>query len=298
MYPAPFRYHRPAELADAISLLAELGEGAKPLAGGQSLIPILKLRMDEPSDLVDIGRLPVMASIDDTGTGARIGALATHARIAASPLAQRVPIVADCAAGIADVQVRNRGTIGGSVSSADPSCDWPALLHTLDAEVVCRGPHGERVVAIRDFIRDAYTTALTPAELVTGIRFALPPPRSGGAYIGFKKAAPAYPAAAVGIQLRLDDDGACTDVRLVLSAAGPRPVISAEAETLLRGRRLTQANLDAAADAIIAAADPPADARGSAPFKKTMLRTLLHKAAGIAVGRAEGRPNHGAHEYV
>lgn len=298
MYPAPFRYYRPDTLNSAINLLAELGEGAKPLAGGQSLIPILKLRMDEPSALVDIGRLPDLRHITNDDRHIYIGALATHARIAKSEIATLVPIVRDCAAGIADTQVRNRGTIGGSVSFADPSCDWPALLHTLDAEVVCQGPKGQRILSIREFIQDSFTTALTVAELVTEIRFTIPASRSGGSYIVFKKAAPAYPAAAVGIQITLADDDFCKDVRLVLSAVGPRPVISGEAEAVLRGNSLSKDNLEKAAEAIIAAADPVCDARGSAQFKRAMLHSLFNKAAYTAINRARGRQINGGHEYV
>jgi len=298
MYPAAFRYYRPGTLGDAIHLLAELGEGARPLAGGQSLIPILKLRMDEPTALIDIGRLPNLRQIDQADGKVHIGALSTHARIAASGIAALIPIVGDCANGIADAQVRNRGTIGGSVSSADPSCDWPALLHTLDAEIVCQGPQGERILAIRDFIRDSYTTALQGPELVREIRFSIPGERSGGAYMGFKKAAPAYPAATAGIQLSLADDDVCREVRLVLGSAGPRPVVSAEAEALLRGHELSRANLEKAAEAIIACADPPSDSRGSAQFKRTMLHSLFMKAADTAIARARGKQVRGKTEYV
>lgn len=297
MYPAPFRYHRPASLADAITLLADLGEGAKPLAGGQTLIPILKLRMDEPSDLVDINRLPDLRKIGHENDQITIGALCTHAAIAKSDIAHMIPIVGDCAGGIADNQVRNRGTIGGSVSAADPSCDWPSLLHTLDAEIVCEGPAGERIVSIREFIQDSYTTALIGAELVTAIRFPAPAANSGGSYIGFKKAAPAYPAAAVGIQLTLDGD-ICKRVGLVLSAVGPTPVTSTEAEAQLTGKPLTRENLEKAAEAIIAVSDPPADSRGSAQFKRTMLHSLFMKASETAINRARGTTIEGSHDYV
>jgi len=298
MYPAPFRYFRPSSLGEAIKLLSELGDSAKPLAGGQTLIPVLKLRMDEPSDLIDIARLPNIRYIQNDNGQISIGALATHANIAMSEISKQVPIVRDCAGGIADTQVRNRGTIGGSVSAADPSCDWPALLHTLDAEIVCQGPNGKRVLTIRDFILDSYTTALTDAELVTEIRFKVPENHSGGSYIGFKKAAPAYPAASVGIQIALAEEDVCKDVRLVLSAAGPKPVISEEAEAVLRGNSLSKDNLEKAAEAIIAASDPPSDSRGSASFKRTMLHSLFMKAANIAIDRARGNNIIGAHEYV
>jgi len=298
MYPAPFSYHRPGSLNEAIGLLAELGEAAKPLAGGQSLIPILKLRMDEPSDLVDISRLPGLHFLQNDDGNVRIGALSTHALIGRSDLVAAVPILGDCANGIADPQVRARGTIGGSVSSADPSCDWPALLHTLDAEIVCHGKAGVRTVPIRDFICDSYTTVLDDAELVTEIRFKVPPANSGGAYIGFKKSAPAYPTAAVGIQLTLADGDVCRQIRLVLSAAGPRPVTSDEAESLLCGKVLTAERLKQAAEAIVEASNPPADARGSKDFKRAVLRSLFMQAANRAMERAVGTRIMGKHEYV
>jgi len=298
MYPAPFRYFRPDSVDNAIKLLSELGEGAKPLAGGQSLIPILKLRMDEPSDLVDIGRLPDLRHIKNDNESIRIGALATHAHIGKSELVSHIPIVVDCADGIADAQVRSRGTIGGSISTADPSCDWPALLHTLDAEIICQGPNGNRTITIRDFIVDSYTTALSAAELVTEIRFKAPGNHSGGSYIGFKKAAPAYPTAVAGIQITLAEEDVCKDVRLVLNAVGPRPVTSVEAEAVLRGNPLSKDNLEKAAEAIIAASDPQSDSRGSASFKRAMLHSLFIKAANIAISRARGNTINGAHEYV
>lgn len=298
MYPAPFRYHRPDNIRDAIMLLSSLGEGAKPLAGGQTLIPILKLRMDEPSDLVDIGRLPDLGHIREENGLIRIGALATHAGVAMSDVASMVPIVGDCAGGIADPQVRNRGTIGGSVSAADPSCDWPALLHTLAADIVCQGPDGERAIPVSEFIEDSYTTALGDAELVTEIQFRVPGSGSGGAYIGFKKAAPAYPTAAVGIQLTMADEEICQDISLVLSAVGPRPVTSSEAEAQLRGQALTKKNLQNAAEAIVEASDPPSDSRGSADFKRSILRSLFIKTAEQARRRAGGNKIEGSHDYV
>ena len=298
MYPAPFRYHRPATLGSALTLLAELGESARPLAGGQSLIPILKMRMDEPSDLVDIGRLAELAYIRKEGDRYCIGALATHARIAASAAAAEIPVLHDCAANIADPQVRTLGTIGGSVSIADPSSDWPALLHLLDAEIVCRGLQGSRTVSIRDFITDSYSTSLVDGELVTEIRIPVPPANSGGAYLGFKKAAPAYPAASAGVQLTLTAGNICQAVRLVLGAAGPVPVTAPDLEQSLVGQPLTDEKLQQAAAALVDLSDPPTDARGSAEFKRVMLRSLLLRAAHTAMQRAKGENVKGSHEYV
>ncbi len=298
MYPQPFRYHRPQTLGDAITLLSELGEGAKPLSGGQSLIPILKMRMDEPSDLVDITRIPGLSDIKNEKGMFSIGALCTHAQIAKSDIAKSVPILKDCAGGIADPQVRSLGTIGGSVSVADPSSDWPALLFVMSCEVVCQGPDGSRVVPIRDFIVDSYTTCLGDAELVTEIRIPEPPANSGGSYIGFKKAAPAYPAASVAMHLTLDKDGSCSNISLALGSADPLPVTSTEAESILKGNKLTNDLLQQAAEKIVSVSNPPPDARGSSEFKRDILKSLFMKAAAIAVNRAGGSQIDGTHDYV
>ncbi|MFQ5635799.1 MAG: FAD binding domain-containing protein, partial [Gammaproteobacteria bacterium] len=192
MYPAPFAYHRAQTVDDAIALLTELGDGARALAGGQTLLVWVKLRFDEPTDLVDLGRIPHLDQIESNDT-VQIGALTTHARIARSDLAAAIPIISDCANGIADNQVRSRGTVGGSLAAGDPSADWPVLLHTLDAEVQCQGPGGRRSIDINDFVEDLYQTALQPGEIVTGVRFASPAAGSAGAYCAFKRCAPAYP---------------------------------------------------------------------------------------------------------
>ncbi len=298
MYPAPFRYHRPATLGSALALLAELGDSARPLAGGQSLIPILKMRMDEPSDLVDIGRLPELTHIRKEKNHYRIGALATHARIAASAAADNIPVIRDCAGNIADPQVRALGTIGGSVCIADPSSDWPALLNLLDAEIVCQDLEASRKIGIRDFITDSYTNCLADGELVTEIQIPIPPANSGGAYLGFKKAAPAYPAASAGIQLTLTAGNICHDIRMALGAAGPVPVISTEIERSLIGQPLTDAKLQEAAAALVELSEPPSDTRGSADFKRTMLRSLFMRAAQTAMQRAKGETAMGSHDYV
>ena len=298
MHTAPFRYFRPGSINEAIQLMSRLGEEAKPLAGGQTLIPILKLRMDEPSALIDISRLPDLGDIYNDNGQIHIGALATHSQIGRTTCLSDIPFISDCANGIADTQVRNRGTIGGSISTADPSGDWASLLHILDANVVCHGPNGKRTLAIKDFIVDSYTTALETSELVTEVCFNTPAGRSGGSYIGFKKAAPSYPAAAVGIFITLEEEDICKDVRMVLSAVGPRPVVSNEAEAILRGKPLTKSNLTQAAEAIIAASDPLSDARGSAAFKRSMLFSLFKQATNIAINRAKGNLISGTHQYV
>jgi len=297
MYPAPFRYHRAGSVDEAISLLSDLGDEAKPLAGGQTLLVWMKLRFDAPSDLVDLGRIPELSYIEHDDSEVRIGALATHGQIASSPVADIIPIVSDCANGIADYQVRSRGTIGGSLAAGDPSCDWPPLLHTLDAEVLCKGPHGERGIDIKVFIEDIYTTALQENEIVTGIRFKRPAANSAGAYVGFKRCAPAYPTGTAGVQLTLADGNICDDVRIALGSAGLTPIHAIDAEAELRGKPLSKQNIEKAAEAAVAAADPVEDQRGSADFKKSVLRVLVKRAVSIAARRCGGESVENSHEY-
>src|SRR5689334_17268795 len=166
MFPREFQYHRTSSLKEAARLLSQLGEDAKLLAGGQSLIPLMKLRFANPRHLVDLNFIPGTSYIKEENGALRFGALTRHAEIEASTLAAKIPILHDCAAGIADIQVRNRGTIGGSLAEADPSGDWAAVLMTLSTSIRCQGPKGERIVPLSEFIKDAYTTSLAHDELL------------------------------------------------------------------------------------------------------------------------------------
>ncbi|MCC7256984.1 MAG: xanthine dehydrogenase family protein subunit M [Gammaproteobacteria bacterium] len=296
MYPAPFRYHRAATVEEAIARLVEIGEGARALAGGQTLLVWLKMRFDEPTDLVDIGRLPGLRDIEQEAGRVRIGALATHARIARAPLARQIPIVGDCASGIADNQVRSRGTIGGSLAAGDPSCDWPVLLTTLDAEVHCRGPSGTRTLPADGFVQDLYATRLEHGELVTGVSFALPGKGSAGAYVGFKRCAPAFPTSSVGVQLTLNGDD-CTEARIALGSAGLTTIRAKAAEAELRGRTLGAGVIAKAAAAAAAAAEPVADQRGSPAFKRSLIDALVKRGVEVARRRARGETVEVSHEY-
>ena len=158
MYPSPFRYHRAASLMEASSIVAGLGEEAKVLAGGQSLLPLMKLRLASPTHLVDLNFVPGLSFVQRGNGEIRIGALTRHSEIEASPISRQIPILHDCAAGIADVQVRNRGTLGGSLAEADPSGDWGVVLQTLATTVNTIGPHGDRAILLSEFFTDAYTT--------------------------------------------------------------------------------------------------------------------------------------------
>src|SRR5260221_9312 len=193
MYPQAFTYHRASSLKGAVTLLSQLGEDAKVLAGGQSLIPLMKLRFANPAHLVDLNFVDGISYVQQKNDSLHFGALARHAEIEKSPTAAKIPILHDCAAGIADVQVRNRGTIGGSLAEADPSGDWGTVLLTLSCEVRCIGVTGERSLKLSEFLKEAYTTALASDELVSEVVVKFPQENTAGAYIPFKPAVPGKP---------------------------------------------------------------------------------------------------------
>lgn len=298
MYPRPFHYHRASSISEAASLLAELGEDSKLLAGGQSLIPLMKLRFSSPSHLVDLNFLPGLSYAKQEGKILRFGALTRHAEIEASPLAKKVPILYDCASGIADAQVRHRGTLGGSLAEADPSGDWAPVLLTLETEVVAAGPEGERTIPLAEFFLDAYTTALAPAEVLREVVVRVPPAKSGGAYLALKRAPPVYATASAAVHLTLEDKNTCREIGIALGAVGLTTIKATEAEALLRGRPLTTKNTAAAADAAAAAADPQPDMRGSVDYKRTVVRALVKRAIGAAACRARGERVEVSHSYA
>lgn len=297
MYPRPFHYHRATSLKEAVSMLSQLGEGAKVLAGGQSLIPLLKLRFANPEHLVDLNFIAGTSFIEEENGALRFGAMTRHAEIENSALARKIPVLHDCAAGIADVQVRNRGTIGGSLAEADPSGDWANALITLNTTVHCVGLHGARAVALKDFITDAYTTALAHDELVSEVEVKTPPEGSGGAYLAFKRSAPVYPSASVAVQLTMAGD-ICQDAAIALGCVGLMAIRATEAERALRGKSLDDTNIAVAAEAARAAADPQSDMRGSAEYKRQLVVGLVKRATAIAARRARGEQVEGAHLYA
>ena len=278
-------------------MLAQLGDDAKLLAGGQSLIPLMKLRFANPAHLVDLNFISGTSYIKrDNGT-LRFGALTRHAEIEASAVVAKIPILHDCAAGIADVQVRNRGTIGGSLAEADPSGDWATVLFTLSTEVRCLGTNGERTVSLTDFIKDAYTTALAHDELVSEVAVKMPAAGSGGAYLAFKRSAPVYPTASAAVQLTMEDD-VCKDVAIALGCVGLIPIRAEEAERALRGKTLTEKTIAGAVDAARTAADPQSDMRGSADYKRALVGALVKRAIEIALRRARGEQVEVSHIYA
>ncbi|MFT6366046.1 MAG: carbon-monoxide dehydrogenase medium subunit [Halioglobus sp.] len=280
-----------------MGLLTKFGNDARIMAGGQSVIPMMKLRMGDASELVDIGRLPDLSYVKIEGSTLHIGALATHASIAASDAARKVHLVAETAGGIADRQVRSMGTIGGGLSVADPSGCWPTSLSALDAVIQVFGPRGHRSIAMADFLVDSYVTALETGELITSIDIPLPSQGTASAYLAFKRSASAYPTVSCGVQLSMAGDS-CSAARLVLGGAGPTAVLSAPADASLVGGSINAETLEKAADIILAAAEPPPDARGSVDFKLAMLKDLLVEAGLRAFARSQGEEIVGGHRYA
>jgi carbon-monoxide dehydrogenase medium subunit len=297
MYPRVFHYHRAGSLKEAVSMLSQLGDEARLLAGGQSLIPLMKLRFASPKHLIDLNFISGTSYIKEEDGSLRLGAMTRHAEIEDSSTVHKIPILHDCAAGIADVQVRNRGTIGGSLAEADPSGDWATVLLTLRTEVRCLGTRGERTVPIDEFIKDAYTTALAHDELVREIAVQKPAPNSGGAYLAFKRCAPVYPTASAAVQLTTEGQ-TCKEVRIVLGCVGLTPVRAKQAESALQGTAITDKSLVAAAEAVRAAVDPQTDMRGSAEYKRTLAGALAKRAIEAAHRRALGEKFELSHIYA
>jgi aerobic carbon-monoxide dehydrogenase medium subunit len=297
MYPRPFHYHRASSLKEAAVMLSQLGDDAKLLAGGQSLIPLMKLRFANPKHLVDLNFISETSYIKEENGALRFGPMTRHAEIEASSHVAKIPILHDCAAGIADVQVRNRGTMGGSLAEADPSGDWATVLMTLHTDIRCLGPKGERTVPLAEFVRDAYTTDLAHDELISEVVVGAPPKNSGGAYLAFKRSAPVYPTASAAVQLTMEGD-TCKDAAIVLGCVGLTPLKAKEAESALRGKQVTDTAISAAAESARAAADPQSDMRGSAEYKRRLIGALVKRAIDIAVRRTRGEPVEVSHIYA
>jgi carbon-monoxide dehydrogenase medium subunit len=278
-------------------MLAQIGDEAKLLAGGQSLIPLMKLRFANPRHLVDLNFISGTSYITEEDGALRFGGLTRHAEIENSTTAARLPIIHDCAAGIADVQVRNRGTIGGSIAEADPSGDWATVLLTQAAEIRCLSPKGKRAVPLKQFITDAYTTVLAHDELVSEIEVKIPPKGTGAAYLAFKRAAPVYPTASAAVSVAMDGD-VCKEAAIALGCVGLTAIKASAAEAALRGQRLTDKSIAAAAEAARAAADPQSDMRGSAGYKRALVVALVKRAIQIAARRARGEQVEVSHIYA
>ena len=289
MIPAPFEYHRPASLAEATGLLAELGEDAHVLAGGHSLIPMMKLRLAAPEHLVDLQDIAELKGITREGDEIVIGAMTTqHELIASDELARAVPLIREAALQIADPQVRYLGTIGGNVANGDPGNDMPGLMQCLDAAFELDGPNGRRRVAAREFYRSAYVTAREDGEILSRIRIPLPAPGHGFAYEKLKRKIGDYATAAAAVLLTVSG-GRCGSASVALTNLADTPVFAADAGAALAGSDLGAAAVDAAVAAALAAIDPAADNRGPVAFKQHVAGVMLRRAIARATERATER---------
>lgn len=290
MIPAAFDYHRADTLADALALLERCGDGAKLLAGGQSLLPLLKLRLGMVTDLVDIGGISGLEYIKEEGGFLKIGAMTRESTVERSELIRsRYPILLDTAAVVADPLVRNRATLGGNLAHADPANDHPATMVALGATVVARAPGGERTIPIDQFFTDILSTALKPNEILTEIRIPTPPPQSGGAYLKLERKVGDFATAAVAAQVTLRQSGEVERARIALTDAGSVALEAIQAEQFLQGKKPDGATIAEAARLAAQAASPTADRRGSVEYKREMARVLTVRALRKAVERAGGR---------
>ncbi len=287
MIPAAFDYVAPKTLDEAIALLQRHGDGAKILSGGHSLIPIMKLRLATPSILVDINGIPGLDGIVETDGFLRIGALTREAALEESELIRsKYPILYDTAKMIADPQVRNLATVGGNLAHGDPANDHPATMLALGAQVVAKGPGGERVLPVDGFFVDFFETALRPDEILVEIRVPSPPPRSGGAYLKLERKVGDYAVVGVASFVVVDDDGVCRSAGIGLTNVGMTPLKAKNAEAALTGRRLDEAAIGEAARLAAEAAQPRADLRGSVEYKKAMVKELTKRTLRRAAERA------------
>jgi aerobic carbon-monoxide dehydrogenase medium subunit len=288
MIPASFDYYRASSVADAVQLLTAHAD-AKVLAGGHSLIPLMKLRLAEPPSLVDIGGLRELAGIRETGGSIVLGALTTHHALESSAsLKSKLQVVAEAAAQIGDVQVRNRGTVGGSIVHADPGADLPAVMLALDASMVLQGPAGERTVPAGEFFVEMLTTAVQPNEILVEIRIPALPARSGSAYVKFPNPASNYSVVGAAAAVTLDSAGACQDVRMGISGAAPMPMRATGVEAALRGQQPTPEALRGAAATASEGVDPLDDIHASAEYRLHLCTVMAHRALESAVARARG----------
>jgi carbon-monoxide dehydrogenase medium subunit len=288
MYPAVFEYLKPSSISEAIALLKEHGDDAKFLAGGQSLVPMMKLRVARPKFLIDINRIPDLSFIKEENGQIRCGAMTRHVEFEDSELIRaKLPMIAEAAGAIGDTQVRNRGTLGGALVEADPSGDWGPVVLALNAQMKCVSPKGERLIAAADFFTFAYTSALASDEILTEVIFPLPETGSAGVYLKLERVAGDFAIASAAAQLVLDKNGACRAIGVGITGAAVVPQKAVAVESLLLGKKVTSDLIEAAGLLVQQGADPVEDLRGSAAYKKKAVSAMVKRALREALQRAE-----------
>ncbi|MDG6901071.1 MAG: xanthine dehydrogenase family protein subunit M [Nitrososphaerota archaeon] len=290
MLPPAFDYAAPRSISEAVDLLKRGGEGAKVIAGGQSLLPLLKLRLTLPTLLVDISRIPGLEYMREAEGSLRLGAMTRMADLEASSLLKRkYRIIHDASKVIADPLVRNLGTVGGNISHGDPANDMPAVTLALDAEFEATGPAGTKKIRARDFFLDTYSVALDHEDILTEIRFPQAASRSGSAYLKVEQKVADFAAAGVGVFLRVDAKGECDRVGIGLTAVGPKAVKATKAEDALLGQKPTDREAVKSAAVLAAeASTPTSDIRGTAEYKRGLVKLLTARAVKLAYGRLRG----------
>lgn len=287
MIPPAFDYHAPRSVADAIALLGRLGSDAKLLAGGHSLLPMMKLRFAQPAHLIDLNRIDALRGIREEGDTVVIGAMTVENDLIASRVLQaRVPLLPEAARQIADPQVRNRGTIGGDIAHGDPGNDHPAITLALDATFVLEGPRGRRQVKADGFFKGTYMTDLAEDEILVEIRVPAFAPRTGHAYEKLKRKTGDWATAAAAVVLRLDG-GKVSHVRIALTNLAPTALRATDAEAALLGRPLGDAAIADAAARAMAICDPADDLRGDREYKTAMAGQMVRRALAKAAARCQ-----------
>ena len=279
MIPAAFDYLAPATLEEAIRALASHGEEAKFLAGGHSLLPLMKLRLASPTFLIDLGRIPGLGVISQEGDRILIGALATHYQIESSKLLrEECPLLPQTAGVIGDVQVRNRGTIGGSLAHADPAADMPGAILAVGAELHARGAQGERWIRAEDFFLGLMATALAPAEILTEVRVPVLSGRCGTAYLKAPQKASGFAIVGVAVSLKVNGAGLCGDIGVGVTGLDAKPFRAKRVEERLRGKKMTPGLIEEASSQVTVGIDPLEDIHASAEFRAHLARLYSARA--------------------
>jgi carbon-monoxide dehydrogenase medium subunit len=287
MIPGQFDYVRPANLSEALQILKDREGEAKLLAGGYSLLPLIKLRLAQPALLVDLRDVSGLDGIVETDDHLSIGARATHRRIHEAPIVRdRYPLLHDVTTTIGDPQVRNWGTIGGSVAHADPASDWPAVLLAASATIVCRSQTGERLIAARGFFLDTFTTAIEPTEVLTEVRIPRRPRGAGGAYEKLERKVGDFATVAVAAVVRLDGAGRISSAGIGLTGVAETPFAATDAEAILAGKAPSEEVFRQAGAAAAAQSRPAGDVRGPVEYKRAMVAEFTLRALRRATERA------------
>ena len=279
MIPAAFDYQAPATIDEALSLLAANPDEAKILAGGHSLIPAMKLRLAQPGMLIDIGRIKDLAYIREEGDQIAIGAMTTHYTIESSALLQKIcPLLPECASHIGDVQVRNKGTIGGSVAHSDPAGDWPAAIIALNAQMVAVGANGERIINADDFFVDLLTTALTPGEILREIRVPKPSGRFVHSYQKVRHPASGFAVVGIAVAITLGADGACENASVGVTGVASKAYRAAAVEATLKGQKLNADTIAQAAAHATDGVDANSDLYASEDYRRHLAQVYTRRA--------------------